>query len=200
MNLSVLPGGEGNPLYRHLKAENYRRHYDFMNSMIEIALSLGQARLSQSIIRNLNCHAIAGLHEEAGQYRSGPVIVGDFRPPSSGYVPMLMEEFVVGINDWWEETDPLPLSAFALWRINNIHPFVNGNGRTARAVSYFVLCVKFGGFLPQGPKLLEALSVGANRARYVAALKKADHGAAQSDENCLDELIALVAELLRTTN
>lgn len=193
-NLSELPGGEKNILYQHLKAENYGRHYDFMNSTIKIALTHPRPRLSQSFIKNLNCHAIAGLHEEAGQYRMAPVFVGKHRPPSSGYVPMLMEEFVVQINDLWETLDPISLSCFALWRINNIHPFVNGNGRTARAVFYFILCTKIGGFLPQGPKLLEYLSTGNNRNRYVEALQIADAGG----ENNLAPLMQLVAELIQT--
>ena len=197
MSLSVLPGGEENPLYHRLKTENYRRYYDFMNSMIGVALSTGQSGLSQSFIKNLNCHAIAGLHEEAGQYRSGPVIVGnDYRPPASGYVPMLMEEFTNTINYYWETADPLPLSTFALWRITNIHPFVNGNGRTARAVFYFILCAKSGGFLPQGSKLLEIIHTEPNRNRYVEALKKVD----ANDGKDLSPLITLVAELIQTTS
>lgn len=196
-NLSELPGGEDNPLYQHLKAENYGRHYDFMNSTIQIALDHPHPpRLSQSFIKNLNCHAIAGLHEDAGQYRKYPVYVGTYRPPASGYVPMLMEEFVVQINDFWETSTPIPLSCFALWRINNIHPFVNGNGRTARAVFYFILCTKIGGFLPEGPKLLESLSTGHNRTRYVQALKNADAGG----DNYLGPLTELVAELIQTTS
>lgn len=196
-NLSELPGGEENPLYKYLEAENYGRHYDFMNSTINIALALRhlQPRLSQSFIKNLNCHAIAGLHEDAGQYRKKPVYVGEFRPPASGYIPMLMEEFVVEINDLWTTLDPLALSCFSLWRITRIHPFVNGNGRTARAVFYFILCIKTGGFLPQGTKLLESLSTGHNRMRYVEALKKADAGG----DNYLVPLINLVIELIKTT-
>ena len=36
--------------------------------------------------------------------------------------------------------DPLFVAAYVLWRICWIHPFDDGNGRTARAASYFVLC------------------------------------------------------------
>jgi hypothetical protein len=32
---------------------------------------------------------------------------------------------------------PTELAAYGLWRLNWIHPFVEGNGRTARAVCYF---------------------------------------------------------------
>jgi hypothetical protein len=63
------------------------------------------------------------------------------------------------------------LAWMALWRLNYI-PFINGNGRTARAASYFVLCCKAGGWLPGNPILPELLRQ--NRPAYVAALQKAD--------------------------
>ena len=56
--------------------------------------------------------------------------------------------------------------------MNHIHPFINGNGRTARAACYFVLRVKLGGWLP-GEVILPEL-ISQNRPEYVAALKAAD--------------------------
>jgi hypothetical protein len=38
-------------------------------------------------------------------------------------------------SDNWVTKDPLHLSAYVLWRINWIHPFADGNGRTARMLS-----------------------------------------------------------------
>ena len=55
-----------------------------------------------------------------------------------------MDDFVNLINLYWESGDTVRLSAEVLWRLNFIHPFINGNGRTARAACYFVLCVKCG--------------------------------------------------------
>jgi len=40
------------------------------------------------------------------------------------------------INENWAKLSPLHLAAYTLWRMNWIHPFVDGNGRTSRAVSY----------------------------------------------------------------
>ena len=55
-------------------------------------------------------------------------------------------------------------------RLNNIHPLINGNGRTARAA--FVLCVKVGGWLGGGTILPERLR--ACRDEYVRALEEGD--------------------------
>jgi len=60
----------------------------------------------------------------------------------------------------------------ALWRLNWIHPFIEGNGRTARAACYYLLCVKHGAILP-GRKIVPE-RIRENREPYYAALKSAD--------------------------
>ena len=62
----------------------------------------------------------------------------------------------------------------SLWRLNWIHPFINGNGRTARAACYFVLCLKMGGWLPGNVILPEALRQQEFRERYIQTLRHAD--------------------------
>lgn len=105
-------------------------------------------------------------------YRPCQVYVGDYTPPEHFRVPDLMDDFVNLVNRQWDSSDPVELSAYVLWRLNHIHPFINGNGRTARAACYFVLCVKLGGWL-EGKTILPEL-LRANRSEYVAALKAAD--------------------------
>ena len=83
-----------------------------------------------------------------------------------------MDDFVNYVNLKWETTEPVLLASYVLWRLNYIHPFINGNGRTARAACYFVLCVKAGGLLSGDTILPELLHQ--NRDRYVKALKKVD--------------------------
>lgn len=199
MYLFELSGqSEGHYAYKNLAAENNARQYSFLNSMITAALEIERPMLFQSIVKALNFHAIVGLHHSAGQYRIHPVVVGagpgQYRPPEHYSVPPLMDDFVNLVNRHWETTNPLVLSAFALWRINHIHPFVNGNGRTARAVCYFILCVKSGGFLPGKTILPEILRTEPHRTRYFKALQRADKG----DKNNLDELIELIRELLHS--
>ena len=87
-----------------------------------------------------------------------------------------MDHFVNIINRYWESSDPIGLASYALWRINHIHPFVNGNGRTARAMCYFILSVKFGGLMPGRTVLLQVLAQEPVRTLYVHALREADEG------------------------
>lgn len=104
-----------------------------------------------------------------------------------------MDDFINTVNRTWESADALALSAFVLWRLNHIHPFINGNGRTARAASYFVLCVKLGFWLPGATILPELLR--RERPRYVEALRAAD-ASIKAGSLDLSQLHALMAELL----
>ena len=106
-----------------------------------------------------------------------------------------MEDFVNSVNRSWEQSDPVFLATFVLWRLNYLHPFINGNGRTARAASYFVLCLRAGGWLPGETILPELLRQ--NRDEYVAALKHADLSI-QKGPLDLAVLHQLVSKLLQT--
>lgn len=149
--------------------------------------------LSAHIIKALNCQAITCLHTNAGEYRPCPVTVGKHRPPEHYRVEALMEDFINDVNRNWENKDPIYLSAYVLWRLNYIHPFINGNGRTARAACYFVLCVKSGGWLRGGTILPELIR--RERSPYVEALQKTDKSIKNGDVD-MKELTYLLTKLL----
>ena len=56
--------------------------------------------------------------------------------------------------------------------MNWIHPFIEGNGRTARAICYFLLCVRSGALL-NGKKIVPE-RIKESRDEYESALKAAD--------------------------
>lgn len=172
MILYELTNREDHPVYQTLEVANGNRQYDFIRSAVVASLDIGRSFLSQHIIKAFNFHAITCLHTNPGEYRPGPVRVGDYLPPEHYRVPALMDDFVNLVNRNWEKTDAVVLATYVLWRMNYIHPFINGNGRTARAACYFVLCVKLGGWLKGNPILPELIRQ--NRSEYVDALKKAD--------------------------
>jgi Fic family protein len=66
----------------------------------------------------------------------------------------------------------LERAAYALWRLNWVHPFRGGNGRTSRCLAYLILCMDLGLMLP-GVPTLPTLIYG-RRKDYVKALKAAD--------------------------
>jgi Fic family protein len=91
--------------------------------------------------------------------------------------------------------DPVETAAFLLWKLNWIHPFGGGNGRTSRAVVHLALCVRLGfEALPGNPTITEY--VDANRKRYEEALRDADR--AWFDGNMIDVtmMTALLNDML----
>ncbi|WP_116807850.1 Fic family protein [Steroidobacter cummioxidans] len=172
MILFEITQTEQHPTYQELEIANGNRQYDFLRSIVAAALAMGRPFLSAHIVKALNFQAITCLHTNSGEYRPCPVIVGEYRPPEHFRVDALMEDFVNWVNRRWEAADPVALAAFVLWRMNHIHPFINGNGRTARAACYFVLCVKLGQWLP-GTTILPEL-IRRERDAYVVALQAVD--------------------------
>ena len=188
-----ITGKEDNPVYQALEVANGNRQYDFLRTIVWASLEMGRPFLSQHVIKAFNFHAIVCLHTNAGEYRPCPVTVGDHRPPEHYRVPALMDDFVNLVNRNWDQ-DPVVLATYVLWRLNNIHPFINGNGRTARAASYFVLCLKSGGWL-RGETILPEL-IRQNHQEHVVALQEAHDSFAATGTPNLDRLHALVTRLL----
>lgn len=193
MILFELTNSEEHPVYQDLEVSNGNRQYDFLKSIVHAAVAIQRPFLSEHVIKALNFQAITCLHTNAGEYRPCKVVVGNHEPPAHYRVDALMEDFVNLTNRNWDSTDPVALAAFVLWRLNYIHPFINGNGRTARAASYFVLCVKLGGWLP-GKTILPEL-IRRERPVYVQALQAADQSYLNGNLD-LKELHTLLAKLL----
>ena len=63
-------------------------------------------------------------------------------PPEPGKISQLTNELIVHLHSNWDQYNTFELAAYALWRLVWIHPFEDGNGRTARALSYLVICLK----------------------------------------------------------
>lgn len=76
------------------------------------------------------------------------------------------------MNEKWNEKSPLHLASYVMWKLNWIHPFTDGNGRTSRAASYLILCVKLGYLLPG--KLTIPEQISADKRPYYKALEEAD--------------------------
>jgi Fic family protein len=92
-------------------------------------------------------------------------------PPEHKDVPKLVRDMCEYVNSNWNKP-ALHLSSYLMWRLNWIHPFFGGNGRTARAVSYLIMCARLGFILP-GAKTIPDLIVE-DRDPYYDALHHAD--------------------------
>src|SRR4051794_26724145 len=94
---------------------------------------------------------------------------------------------------WTIDEHPTLLPAYALWRLNWIHPFIEGNGRTARAACYLLICLRQGRLLP-GRKIVPE-RIQEDRQPYYAALEAADRAWADGQFN-VNELALYLARLL----
>jgi len=96
----------------------------------------------------------------------------EYMPPKAGEVPKLVEELLDWLNNekaW--EINPVLLAGIVHYEIAKIHPFVDGNGRTARLLATLVLYLS--GF---DHRRIFALDDYYDRDRnaYYAALKTVD--------------------------
>lgn len=185
-------------LYARQSEANLIRQYDFLANCIEIGLKKGPTAFNIHTLWALNHLAVANVAQLGGRFRQQPVYVGNHIPPHFKDVPDLMDQFVVFIHENWYKCSPSQLAAYGLWRLNWVHPFVEGNGRTARAACYYLFCVRHGAVLG-GRKILPE-RIRANREPYYAALRAADRAWADGhfDVSHLDQYLAdLVAAQIR---
>lgn len=135
----------------------------------------------------------------AGAYRHGPIFINgtSHQPPPPEEVPEHVDTMCEYVLNHWDAT-PIHLSSYIMWRLNWIHPFNDGNGRTSRAVSYLVLCVRLGLRLPGTPTIPERIA--ADKSPYYLALDHADAAwkAGQLDVSAMETLVkaSLAAQLV----
>lgn len=137
-----------------------------------------------------------GVHPQAGTFRNAGVEIGGSRhaPPHESLVAAKVEDLCDWVNDNWSTKSALDLCAYVMWRLNWIHPFADGNGRTTRAVAYLVLCVKAGARLPGWPTIPE--QIAADKTPYYDALESADI-AADGEETDLSAMSGLLEGYLQ---
>ena len=156
------------------EAANGLRQAERVRQCILQAIDGRPFRLRPSTILNLNRCAIEGLDAYAGNFRPGGVKINKsaHQPPEGHLVPGLVEELCDYVNENWSATSSIHLASIVMWRMNWIHPFTDGNGRTSRATSYLVLCAHSGVMLAGAETIPE--QIVANRTPYYDALEAAD--------------------------
>jgi Fic family protein len=156
------------------EARNGFRQYDMAVGAIQTALERGSFKLRPSLILALQREALTGISSYAGNYRPGGVSIegSQHEPVGAHLVPELVEDMCDYVNDHWHESTPIHLAAYVMWRLNWIHPFADGNGRTSRMASYLVLSIRAGSLLPGTPTIPD--QIVDNRKPYFDALDAAD--------------------------
>lgn len=187
------------------ESENALAQFDQVLDMIDEVTRDGRPfRLRTSMILGLHRTALEGLSEYAGNFRPADVEIGQSKhvPPKAHLVPELIEAMCDYVQEKFDGAKAIHLCAYVMWRLNWIHPFTDGNGRTSRALSYYVLCAKTGYRLPGHTTMPE--QIAADKGPYYDALEKADEKWAEDklDLSVLEELLdsCLAEQLLSAYN
>lgn len=124
---------------------NYRK----VLQLIEEETKRKIERITEDLIKKIHRTVIKRIlpSEQAGQYRTKQVIIRNsqtgevtFKPPPAIEIPFLMREFLYWLNKTGsDEIHPVLKAGIAHHEIVRIHPFTDGNGRVARALSTLIL-------------------------------------------------------------
>ena len=152
------------------------------------------------ILNEFHRTATLFLLNRPGQFLTEGVVVSTqdgtviHSPPAHEEMAVHLEKFFIDLKDQWLAQSPQELAGHCLWMINWVHPFKNGNGRTARAFAYAVLSLKLGFILP-GEKTVIDLIMD-NRDDYQNALKVADNAFEQTGQPDLAPITDFIDRLL----
>ena len=168
MKKGITVGGKS--IKEHLEAINHAEALKWIKDLAE--------KKHKSIIEKdiLNIHAtiLKGIDDSnAGFYRRIPVRIAGSSVilPNPLKVPSLMKEFI----KWLQKAKgmhPVELAAEAHYRLVTIHPFVDGNGRTARLLMNLILIMN-----DYPPAIIRKR----DRLRYIDALEKAQLGGSKGN-------------------
>lgn len=153
----------GKSLREHFEVINHKEAIEYVE-----ALAAGVEPVNAFHVRQIHKLVMTGIDDaNAGQYRNLPVRIGGARhqPPESWEISHLMTQW-----SEWLHSDALALhsverAALAHHRLAAIHPFIDGNGRTARLVMNLLLLRD--GYAP-------TIILRENRAQYYRVLAQAD--------------------------
>lgn len=189
-----------------LEARNGLLQFEGVQRMITTASAPGTPfNLTPATLCEFHRLAIQNIYVCSGQIRTRPVflmrngVIDNTRhqPPPWEQVRGFVDEMCAYVNGNFGMS-AIHLSAYVMWRLNWIHPFLGGNGRTSRAASYLVLCVRLGFNLP-GVKTIPQ-QIETDRDPYYDALHKADTAYDNGiiDVSAMETLISslLAAQLL----
>lgn len=159
----------GKSLREHFEVTNHKDAIDYVE-----ALAQKDERITPSHVRQIHKLVLSQIDDaNAGQYRKTEVRIAGAKhiPPESWEIPQRMTEW----GDWLKSSEkkihPVELAAQAHHRLVAIHPFIDGNGRTARLVMNLILFKQ--GYPP-------AVILRVNRKQYYQILMQADAGKSDS--------------------
>ena len=155
----------GKSLREHFEVINHRDAIDYVENLVA-----SPEPITPFHVRQIHKLVLSRIDDEnAGRYRETQVRIAGaaFTPPESWLVPNLMTEWGEWLASEEVSSHPVALAALAHHRLVAIHPFIDGNGRTARLVMNLIL-MRAG----YPPTVIQRI----NRRQYYHVLEQADAG------------------------
>jgi Fic family protein len=127
----------GKSIVEHLEAINHLEAVYFLEDLVQKRLDFNEFQLKQ--LHGLILHGID--RENTGTYRKVPVMISGSQhlPPQPWALQALMEAYFIFYETEKNQLHPILLAAEMHERLVNIHPFIDGNGRTSRLVMNLIL-------------------------------------------------------------
>ena len=182
INKGLTIGGKS--MREHLEATNHYEAIQYIKDLVQQNVTF-----SENLIKDVHAIILRGIdRDNAGKYRDVPVAISGSRhiPPQPWQVSKLMEDLIIWIKSESINLHPVIYAAEIHERIATIHPFIDGNGRTARLMMNLIL-------LQHGYSVANISGEAENRLAYYNALEKCN---IDSDKT---EFFKLMAEHVKSS-
>ena len=139
---------EGQKTQFHGRERDVREVRNYWNALLrEEEWAARQTPLTEDLIRQLHALVEKGPRTKPTPYRDGQNVIREaaagsliYMPPEAKDVPGLMAALVAWVGRAEKENLPAPLIAALIhYQFVTIHPYYDGNGRTARLLATFIL-------------------------------------------------------------
>src|SRR5579859_8126616 len=127
---------EGKSIQEHLEAINHAKAYEFIETLIKNK----RVDITEKTILEIHSIILQNIDStNAGRYRTVPVRIAGSSVimPNALKVPDLMQEFIEWVQN--VEKESVQTASEAHFKLVSIHPFTDGNGRTARLLMNLML-------------------------------------------------------------
>jgi Fic family protein len=170
----------GKSLREHLEAVNHAQALEAVRSLAKGKPS----KLAHRELLDIHSLILKGIDDtNTGRYRNVPVRISGSTVvlPNPIKVPALMSDFFTWLTAR-HKVHPVAFAAEAHYRLVTIHPFADGNGRTARLLMNLLLMMQ--GYPP-------AIIRKRDRTAYIASLESAQLG---GPRKAFDQMMAKAAD------
>jgi len=121
---------------------------NYWNALIRVEEWASKAKpITEDAVKRIHAMLMNGSRSKSVPYRDGQNVIRDsitgsiiYLPPECPDVPSLMQEMFAWINAAEKELVPsVIIAALAHYQFVSIHPYYDGNGRTARLLATYIL-------------------------------------------------------------